>query len=266
MVISNSLVIVQNNLLIQNTAATAPSSAGAGGGAWVYQGAPRIVENDVLSNTTGGGLVGTGGGFYLEEATPTVERNTILGNRAVAALWGRGGGVRIAFSPAFTLTNNIIARNEANERGSGVAIAANSVGTLVHNTIADNAAGDGIGVYVNSASSVTLYNNIIVNHTVGITNADVAGSAVGAKYTLFEGNGLNFGAGVNSTYEVAGPAALLANYHLGSGSGAIDQAVSLTGVTNDIDGDPRPIGTASDVGADEAWLRVYLPLVIRQYP
>jgi len=266
MVISNSLVTVQNNQIVRNTAATAPSAAGAGGGVWVYQGAPQILANEVLSNSTGGGLIGTGGGFYLESASPDVERNTIRGNRAIGGLWSRGGGVRIAFSPAFTLTNNIIARNEARERGSGVAIAATSLGTLIHNTIADNANGDGIGVYVNSNSQVTLYNNIIISHTVGITNADVGNATVGAKYTLFEGNATNYGAGVTSTDEVAGPAALLADYHLGSGSGAINHAVSLSGVTDDIDGDPRPIGPAPDVGADEVWLRVYLPLVVRQYP
>ena len=119
---------------------------------------------------------------------------------------------------------------------------------------------------MNSNSEVVLYNNIIVNHTVGITNADTAGSIVGAKYTLYEGNTLDYGAGVNSTYEVAGPANLLADYHLGTGSGAINQAVGATGVTDDIDGDPRPVGPAADVGADEVRFAVFLPLVLRQWP
>ena len=121
MVISNSLVIVQDNLLIQNTAATAPNAAAAGGGMpGSIRGAPHILDNDVLSNTTGGGLIGVGGGFYLEEATPTVERNIVLGNQSTN-VWGRGGGIRIAFSPMFTLTNNIVAHNGANQRGSGIA-------------------------------------------------------------------------------------------------------------------------------------------------
>jgi len=39
--------------------------------------------------------------------------------------------------------------------------------------------------------------------------------------------------------------------HLQSGTAAIDQVSAPTEVINDIDSDPRPIGSASDVGADE---------------
>lgn len=52
------------------------------------------------------------------------------------------------------------------------------------------------------------------------------------------------------------------DFHIGAGSAAIDAGVDA-GVTTDIDGDPRPIGPTSDVGADEWCLRVYLPLVMR---
>jgi hypothetical protein len=37
------------------------------------------------------------------------------------------------------------------------------------------------------------------------------------------------------------------------------------GVTVDIDGDPRPAGTRYDLGADEFWHKIYVPLVVRQY-
>jgi hypothetical protein len=40
------------------------------------------------------------------------------------------------------------------------------------------------------------------------------------------------------------------DYHLTAGSSAIDQAVSST-IDHDVDGEPRPKGAASDVGADE---------------
>jgi hypothetical protein len=57
-----------------------------------------------------------------------------------------------------------------------------------------------------------------------------------------------------------------------SATPAIDHAAVLTEVPTDIDGDVRPIGTAPDVGADEASLDppqplvpwAYLPLVVRQ--
>jgi hypothetical protein len=37
------------------------------------------------------------------------------------------------------------------------------------------------------------------------------------------------------------------------------------GVTDDIDNEPRPAGVLPDLGADEVQLRIYLPLVMRDY-
>jgi hypothetical protein len=53
-----------------------------------------------------------------------------------------------------------------------------------------------------------------------------------------------------------------ANYHLLAGSPARDAGISVAlGV--DFDGDPRPVNTLYDIGADEYVLRVHLPLVER---
>jgi hypothetical protein len=51
-------------------------------------------------------------------------------------------------------------------------------------------------------------------------------------------------------------------YHIGPGSAAIDRGMDA-GVMTDIDGDPRPIGSLPDIGADEARRWVYLPLLLR---
>jgi len=55
------------------------------------------------------------------------------------------------------------------------------------------------------------------------------------------------------------------DYHLGPASAAIDAGVDA-GVTTDIDGDARPIGSGYDIGADEApiW-KCYLPLVLKNH-
>ncbi len=260
---SGSHSIIQDNWIVGNGGTNGISGAlGAGGGVYSFLGTLQITGNTIADNYTTQGNAGFGGGLYLEQVTSWLDGNTILDNEAIASLFGRGGGIRLNNCPAFTLTNNIIARNEASELGSGVAIAL-SVGQLAHNTIAENLTGDGIGVRVDSAGSeVVLTNNIIASQTVGISNTNPGGSAVGANYTLFEGNGTDYGAGVNSTYEVPGPALLLSNYHISPGSAAIDAGMNA-GVFTDIDGDSRPIGPAPDVGADEVWLRVFLPLVLR---
>jgi hypothetical protein len=95
-----------------------------------------------------------------------------------------------------------------------------------HNTVAENGSGDGVGIGVGSGSAVGLVNTIVASQTVGISHT--GGSTVLAQYTLFDANGLNYAGSVTSTNEISGPAGLMpANYHLRSGSGAIDRAYPL---------------------------------------
>jgi parallel beta-helix repeat protein len=258
--VSESLTIVQANTLEDNVATNA-NAPGVGGGIYGYGGTVRLLRNTITGNQATPVAVGYGGGVYLQSMAPTLDANIILDNVAAGGATGRGGGVRIATCAPFTLTNNIIAGNQASQYGSGVAISAGSAGTLAHNTIADNQLGDGTGVYVNATGNVALLSNIIAGHTTGI--ADNGTGSVLADYTLFEANTTDHGAGVVSTNEVAGPAALLADYHIATGSGAIDHAPDLPWLTWDVDGDTRPLGPAWDVGADEYGSQIYLPLVLR---
>ena len=270
MALHSSNALVQDNLIARNEAAYGTGARGVGGGVYVWDGAPRFVGNQVLSNTTGGEDGGLGGGLALSGASPWLEGNTIMDNWAVGPTDDGGGGVRVASCHYFTLTNNIVARNgitatgAASAQGSGVLIVGSGAfsGQVAHNTIVANLTGDGVGVYVGASSTVRLTNNIIVSQTTGIVNASPAGSTVTADHTLFEGNGANYGLGVTSTNEVPGPARLAADYHLTLSSNAINHATLLVWVAWDIDGDPRPMGAAPDVGADELPY-LYLPLVLR---
>ena len=53
--------------------------------------------------------------------------------------------------------------------------------------------------------------------------------------------GLHFVSGDNVPYD----------YHLATGSVAIDQAVTAMAIDDDVDGDHRPQGSGKDQGADE---------------
>jgi fibronectin-binding autotransporter adhesin len=250
MAISDSQAIVQNNRIVDNNG-TNGENEGVGGGIYALGGTLRIVGNTIAENRASGDEWGHGGGAFLQVTSLSMAGNSIVDNVAAGGLHGRGGGVRIVSCPAFTLTNNIVARNEASELGSGVAITDSSAGDLAHNTIADNSSGDGVGIHVDLNSAATLINNIVVSHTTGVLNADPGASAVNASYTLFEANGTDYSAGVSSSNEISGPAALLSNYHLSVGSSAVDQGITLAWVTDDIDGESRTYGAAPDVGADE---------------
>jgi len=260
----DSNVHIQGNSITENIAISAPNGRGAGGGVETFNGAPRLIQNQIMNNTTGGGDTGYGGGLSLTGRV-WVEGNTILGNRAPGLTIAEGGGVRIASSAHFTLTNNIIARNAVSITGSGMVIGYSYGGRIAHNTIAANLDGDGAGIYIKGNTDVSLVNHIIVSQTVGIVNATPATIQVLADYTLFDGNGSNTSIGVISTHAVPDPAALTADYHLSSVSNAIGHALPLAWVRRDIDGDLRPIGLP-DVGADEFVKSLWLPLVLRQHP
>ncbi|MFN2243358.1 MAG: hypothetical protein ACK2U2_13795, partial [Anaerolineae bacterium] len=112
-----------------------------------------------------------------------------------------------------------------------------------------------------------LYGNIIRGQAIGIANDDPPAGTVSAEYTLFEANTNDYTAGVTSLFEIPGPALLLPDYHLSSGSAAIDQVPPLPWVTSDIDGHHRPVGALSDAGADEVLQpQAYLPVILREVP
>ncbi|MEA3310390.1 MAG: hypothetical protein U9Q70_12890 [Chloroflexota bacterium] len=142
-----------------------------------------------------------------------------------------GGGI-YGFLGTLQITGNTIADNYTTQGNLGIGgglYLERVTSWLNGNTILDNQAiaglfGRGGGIRLNNCPAFTLTNNIIASQTGGISNTNPGGSAVGANYTLFKGNGTDYGAGVNSTYE-------------GPGSAAID-----AGVATDIDGDPRLIG------------------------
>jgi hypothetical protein len=268
MVISGTLALVQDNQIVGNRSTNSPQF-GVGGGLYAYTSTVRIVGNTISENSLTTGAAGFGGGLYLHESLATVEGNTIVDNEADASTDGRGGGLRLAFCPAFTLTNNIIARNQATNYASGVGVA-ESVGRIAHNTIGDNTGGDGSGVHVSLSSDAALYGNIIRGQAIGIVNGDWPASSASAEYTLFEANTNDYTTGVTSLFEIAPPALLLPDYHIPLGSGAINRVPPVPWVTDDIDGDDRPTSVWSDAGADERddvpLLRSCLPLILRGAP
>jgi hypothetical protein len=263
-------VTLSNNVVRYNTASV-PANGGGGGIGINWCQRLTVVGNTLQGNvasasTTGG--TGRGGGLYAYASRDlVVNANRVLSNTAHL-----GGGLYLLRNTTFTMTNNIVAGNRASYQGGGLAFETDVTqpvtGTLVHNTFAANDRGSGngrIAIHLNDPYvTLVLTNNLIYSHTYGVYAMTTSTATL--YTTLFYANSSGDTGGLGlivNTDPITGQDPLLdADYHLGPGSAAIDVGVDA-GVTADIDGDPRPIGPAPDVGADEARLRVFLPLVLR---
>jgi hypothetical protein len=199
-----------------------------------------------------------------------LARNVITGNLSF-----RVSGLYLSNVSPFTVTNNIIAANRSTSvvfRSPAVRVSGGG-GQFLHNIVARNE--NASGLQVDSSANVNFTNTILVSHTLGITVE--AGSAAALEGTLWgSGSWANDvdwnGAGtiVTGTVNIWGNPTFAdpgsGNYHIWLGSAAVDAGVNA-GVTEDIDGDPRPVDAGYDIGADELRLRyIYLPLVVKNHP
>ncbi|MCP4540243.1 MAG: DUF11 domain-containing protein [Chloroflexi bacterium] len=253
--VHTATVAIRDCAILSNTATA------SGGGVYLYHSDGVLEDNRVSGNETanfGGKDYSVCGGLDLTDSPATLRRNTIYENRTD----GRGGGICLTRSDAI-LDNNVIVDNALTlsyswVNGSGMYVY-NSSPTLRHNTIARNHGGNGQGIYATYNSHVVLTNTILVSHTVGLyveggsqatLEATLWGSGAWANSTNTDGAG----AIVTGTHNYSGDPAFVTpgaeDYHITSASVAIDKGVDA-GVTTDIDGQPRPYGSAPDLGADE---------------
>jgi hypothetical protein len=251
---------------------------GWGGGLNLSRSSVTLAGNIIRGNAASDSWSGSGGGLYAAVSDVLMDGNTVISNTATPnlALWGRGGGLYIDVSSSVTLTNNIVAHNHANIEGSGLYIGGMCMpylptsGHLVHNTIADNSpsGSKGQGVHVDDCTSVAFTNTIIAGHDHSGVYV-IAGSTATLEATLWHGNGVDTisdGTIVTGTVNIhddptfVDPAGY--DYHLAASSPAINAGV-YAGVTTDIDGDSRL--DVPDIGADEAFKSLWLPLMLGDY-
>jgi hypothetical protein len=109
---------------------------------------------------------------------------------------------------------------------------------------------------VDAYVTATLVNDLLIGHTVGITNTAPANSTLSVDHNLF----WNADDPIVGTNAVLAAPLLDGTYHLTAGSPARDAGAAVD-VSTDIDGDPRPLG-GYDIGADEFALRCFLPLLM----
>jgi len=224
------------------------ATAGSGGGIYIYSlGSPILRRNVITGNTAGV----YGGGVYNKLGNPTLEQNALAFN---TAQWG-AGFANDAGNPGFW--SNTVYDNIASADGGGVYIAGGSP-RIWHDTIYNNTADRGGGLYLAGGSPV-VSNTIVAENTAVITGGGVYSQAAGAAldyndvWNNTNGNYVGATHGPNSIFPAEDPDFVnkaSRNFHLWFGSPCINKG-GETSVAEDFEGQPRTLGPAPDIGADE---------------
>lgn len=244
--------------------------APGGGGGIVLDESAAIIRGCAINGNT----ARVGGGAYIHNSAATVENSLFTNNTArqpapTAVLIGPGGvrdgdGGGIALDnqdPSAITLRGLLLGNNVGVRGSGLLtrLAHGDTLTLPHFTINTNSGGNAI--FALGESRLAFVNTIVAFNTGGAAIFAQGGSSgetasVTLDHTLFhppsqtKSNSSNGGTVVSTTEFTGGPAFRDDGYHLKRISfayGVGNNAYSFP----DRDGNPRPVGSKVELGADE---------------
>jgi len=255
---SGSGSVLEGNDIFGNTA-----QEDGGGINIISSGGATLIGNRFYSNTAGV----TGGGLVVGQSDDVVLlRNEICSNTA-----STGSALNIFSGQNARLVNTLVAGNRAvGSKGAGIRVVGASV-HMLHTTLARNSGSNGVYALGGTTATVWMTNTILVSHTVGVeTGCSLC--SISLEATLWgTGEWANdvdvyamvgsIATGVNVWGDPGFVAPNSGDYHIGLYSAAVDRGIDA-GVTDDVDGDSRPIGRP-DLGMDEWGMRICLPLAQR---
>ncbi|HQY40730.1 MAG TPA: choice-of-anchor Q domain-containing protein [Ferruginibacter sp.] len=208
-----------------------------------------FVENSSIS--TGGGM------SNFSSSLPTIRNSSFIGNVS-----NNGGGVYNSLSSSPTITNCSISGNAASALGGGVFNTQSSSPIIINSTIASNkATTNGGGIYNNIGTTPTIKNSIVWGNSTNIlpaataiiSNSIVQGGYAGTNVLTIDP------LFIAPELEANAPTSL-GNYRLQPCSPALNignNADIPTGVTNDLDLNPRIFYDDVDLGAYEQQTNIY---------
>ncbi len=239
-------VTMTDNTIRNNSA---DGDYGAGGGIHA-----RDVEGTWSGNTIdGNSAIALAGGIYLFDSSPTIIDNDIIDNEVISdGPNRRGGGIYIEKSTSGicnpTIQNNRISENVAQgsdaSSGGGLYIDSASGLTLTGNIISANGAYHGAGIFI-SADTATLTNNEISDNVANTGGGLYANGSVGISGNQFIGNtATGDGGGVF----VSGIGELTGSGNIFNNNAKYAIYLSYGGTWTDEDGNTFSGNTPSDVG------------------
>ena len=237
--------VIEYNTISGNTATN------NGGGINCYQADATIVNNTISNNTA---TTYNGGGIYCSDSSVVIKANIISNNETTNS---SGGGIYCSGAPV-SIINNLIFKNSATNLYGGGICSTDNAGTLTltNNTIADNTASysDATGI-ITFDTPINMVNTILWNNRIYCADA-----TIDISYSDIEG-----GQGAISTQGTAtviwGDGNIVDNplfvdaasddFHLQADSPCVDAGTSQDAPSDDLDGNPRPLGSGVEIGAYE---------------
>jgi hypothetical protein len=253
-----------SNLLITGNEASAPTSAGAGGGMYNSGGgSPRLTNVTFLGNRA----KIEAAGMYNSFGSPTLVNVSFLDNGGGST--SSGGGMSSSGSGSnATLVNVKFSGNSTTNTGGGMTVDTSSTATLTNVTFAYNSAFNtrvgGGGLYVGDGSSrATVTNGIFWGNTVNgdatrpYSQIGTNGGSATVKHSIVQDADPNdasipFGGTGNSNLD--DDPRFIGGLRLGAGSPAIDvgdNGAIPSGVSTDLDGNRRITNSTVDLGVYE---------------
>lgn len=219
--LGNSDATFQGNVVANNSV----MGGGYGIGLRLY-GSNAIIYDNVIANNHST-IENTGGGISAQGGHPTIDHNTISNHTA-----RRGGGIYLAGCNA-SLSGNVIHGNEATTHGGALCIESGSTVTLTNNIVVDNQAHTlADGITLNDSRGLLLHNTVADNHGTGV------GIYGGVTTTLYLTNSIIAGhSAVGISVTDGSTATLEATLWYGNGSDTGGEGTIITG-THNYWGDP----------------------------
>jgi hypothetical protein len=210
--------------------------------------------------------------MYIEGVTVTMASDTVMYNRATSGLAATvsGDGIGLYNGSTMTATNVVVARNQSPSTDSGEAFYVNGTPltttlTLVNSSVISNSNAT-YGLYCfEGAGAVHLR---VINSILWGNGNEIVGSPSLVLLAYSDIEDADSGTGVIHDYpDFVDPQD--DDFHLKAGSPCADvgatPAMYAFVPATDWDDETRPALQGYDIGADEVWAYVFLPLVLTGY-